>query len=313
MIDDHQIAHAMLPALMTLRPRISMHSRETLSGFGFLAPTLGLFSIFVYYPLLATAYVSLTKWNIVSPERPFVGLDNYARLLEDEHFASAIRNTAVYSIGVVGTSMVLGLGLAILLNRRIAARGLYRTILFTPFVTSLSAMGLLWTWVFDRQFGLVNAFLRMLSLPPPGWLSSVDWALPAIMIMAVWHNLGYNVVILLVGLQNVPSELVEAAKMDGATGRRLFWHITLPLLSPTTFFLLVTGLLVSFQVFDAVAVMTQGGPLDSTNVLVFYVYQSAFRFFEMGYASTIAMVLFLIVVTLTALQLLASRRWVHYG
>lgn len=293
--------------------RLSLRGRETLAGLAFLAPSLTLFSVFVYYPLLATAYNSLTKWNIVSPVQPFVGLANYVRLTEDQRFIAALTNTAVYSIGVVGSGMVLGLALGLLLNRRMVARGLYRTVLFAPFVTSLSAMALLWTWIFDRQFGLVNSFLRALSLPAPGWLSSTDWALPAIMIMALWHSLGYSTVIFLVGLQNVPAELVEAAKLDGATGVRLFWRITLPLLSPTTFFLLVTGLIASFQVFDAVAVMTQGGPLDATTVLVFYIYQSAFRFFEMGYASAIAMVLFLIVVTLTAAQLMASRRWVHYG
>ncbi|MCA1646567.1 MAG: sugar ABC transporter permease [Chloroflexi bacterium] len=279
----------------------------------FLAPSFVFFAIFWYYPLLASAYISLTKWNIVAPTKPFVGLLNYERLFADPRFMLIIKNTAFYSIGVVGTSMLLGLGLAVLLNRKMVARGLYRTAIFTPYVTSLAAVSLLWTWIFDPQFGLMNAGLRALLIPAPGWLSSPEWALPAIMVMAVWHSLGYNMVIFLAGLQNVPEELNEAARIDGATGPRLFWHITLPLLSPTTFFLVVTGLIASFQVFDAVAVMTQGGPLDSTNVFVFYLYQNAFQFFEMGYASAIAMVLFAIVIVLTAIQMVASRRWVHYG
>jgi ABC-type sugar transport system permease subunit len=290
-----------------------LRRREALSGLAFLAPSLLLFGVFVYYPLLASAYISLTKWNIVAPTKPFVGLLNYERLLADPRFVIVLKNTAFYSIGVVGAAMLLGLALALVLNRQMVGRGFYRTAIFAPYVTSIAAMSLLWMWIFDPQFGLMNAFLRALLIPAPGWLTTTEWALPAIMIMAVWHNTGYNMVIFLAGLQNIPEELNEAARIDGATGRRLFWNITLPLLSPTSFFLVVTGLIASFQIFDAVAVMTQGGPLDSTNVFVFYLYQNAFQFFEMGYAAAIAMVLFAIIMTLTALQFAMSRRWVHYG
>ena len=287
--------------------------REALTAVAFLSPSLLLFGVFVYYPLVMSGYISLTKWNIVAPIKPFVGLANYEKLFTDPRFAVILKNTLVYSTGVVGAGLLLGLGLALLLNRGTGGRSIYRTLIFSPYVTSTAAVALLWMWIFDPQFGLINSFLRAVAIPPPGWLSSPDWALPAIMIMSIWHNTGYNMVIFLAGLQNVPEEYYEAAKIDGATGVRLFWHITLPLLSPTTFFLVVTGLISSFQVFDAVAVMTQGGPLDSTNVVVFYLYQSAFQFFEMGYASAVAMVLFLMVMLLTVLQIVSARRWVHYG
>ncbi len=286
---------------------------EPLAGALFLGPSLLLFGLFVYFPLLSSGYISLTKWNIVAPTKPFVGLQNYERLFADPRFATILKNTAVYSVGVVGIGMLLGLGLALLLNRQMAARGFYRTAIFSPYVTSTAAIALLWTWIFEPQYGLMNALLRALLIPAPGWLTSTEWALPAIMIMTIWHNLGYNMVIFLAGLQNVPEELYEAARIDGATRPRLFWHITLPLLSPISFFLVVTGLIASFQVFDAVAVMTQGGPLDSTNVFVFFLYQHAFQYFEFGYASSLAMVLFTIIMALTVVQLLAARRWVHYG
>jgi ABC-type sugar transport system permease subunit len=288
-------------------------SGDALTAALFLAPSLLIFGLFVFYPLLSTASISLTTWNIVSPNKTFVGLQNYQRLLADPRFAFILKNTVIYAVVVVSVSMILGLALALLLNRQLAARGFYRTAIFAPYVTSTAATALVWVWIFDPQFGLLNSALRWLLIPAPGWLSSPQWALVAIMIVAVWHNAGFNMIIFLAGLQNVPAALYEAATIDGANRSRLFWHITLPLLSPTSFFLLATGLIISFQVFDAVAVMTQGGPLDGTNVLVYYLYQHGFQNFQFGYASAIAMLLFAVIMALTIVQIVAARYWVHYG
>jgi ABC-type sugar transport system permease subunit len=303
-------AHAQ-PAARSHALRLGRHD-DSVAAALFLAPSLLVLGAFVYYPLVSSAYTSLTDWEVGARVTRFVGLRNYARLAADPRFVSIVLNTAVYSLVVVAASMLLGLGLALLLRRQLVARGFYRTVLFAPYVTSTAVVAVLWTWIFDPQLGLANAILRTLLLPTSGWLSSREWAMPVVMLLAIWRNAGYSTVIFLAGLQNVPSVLHDAARIDGATSARVFWHVTLPLLTPTTLFLAVTGLITSFQVFDAVAVMTQGGPLESTNVLAFHLYQQAFVFFKLGYASSVAMVLFAVVMLLTAVQMVAARRWVHY-
>jgi ABC-type sugar transport system permease subunit len=279
----------------------------------FLAPSLLLLAVFAYGPLLANALLSLTSWNLLSRSRAFVALANYERLLADPRFPGVLQNTAIYALGVVSASMVLGLGLALLLDRQLTGHGFYRTVVFAPYVTSLAAVALIWIWIFDPRYGLVNGVLRSLLIPAPGWLARPSWALLAVCVVAVWHTAGYMMVIFLAGLQNVPPVLHEAARIDGAGPARVFWHITLPLLSPVAFFLAVTGLIVTVQLFDIVSVMTHGGPGDSTNVLAFYLYHRGFELFELGYASAIGMVLFAVVMALTVVQIVAARYWVHYG
>jgi sn-glycerol 3-phosphate transport system permease protein len=279
----------------------------------FLGPSLLLLTVFAYGPLLANALLSLTSWNLLSRSRAFVALGNYDRLLADPRFPLVLVNTAIYAAGVVSVSLVLGLALALLLDRRLTGHGFYRTVVFAPYVTSLAAVALVWIWVFDPRFGLVNGVLRSLLLPTPGWLSSPGWALLAVCIVAAWHTTGYMMVIFLAGLQNVPPVLHEAARIDGAGSARAFWYVTLPLLSPVALFLAVTGLIVTVQLFDVVSVMTHGGPVDSTNVLAFYLYHRGFELFELGYASAIGMVLFSVVMILTVVQLAVARYWVHYG
>ncbi len=181
-----------------------------------------------------------------------------------------------------------------------------------PYVTSAAAMAMVWLWIFDPTYGLLNDVLRLVGIPGPEWLASVDWALPAIMIMTIWRYVGYDMLLFIGGLQGLSSEVIEAARVDGADGLTLFWYITFPLLSPTTFFVAVTSFITMFQNFETVYVMTRGGPVDSTNMMVFYLYQNAFQFFEAGYASAIAVVLFVIVISLTAIQIKLSRKWVHY-
>jgi ABC-type sugar transport system permease subunit len=286
--------------------------RESRTAALFLAPSLLVFGLFVYYPLLNAAYGSLTAWSLFSPTWQFIGLENYRRLLADPRFVTVLGNTAFYAFTVVTVSMLLGLGLALLLDRPLAARGIYRSAVFVPYVTGTASVALLWVWIFDPRYGLVNSLLRIVSIPGPDWLESPAWAMPVIVILGVWRTAGFNMVIFLAGLQSIPPGVREAARLDGASSRQLLWHVTLPLLSPTTLFLTVTGLVTSFQVFDAVAIMTRGGPADSTNVLVYFLYQQGFEVFALGRASAVAMVLFAVVMTMTLVQLGVARRWVHY-
>jgi len=279
----------------------------------YLAPSLVVFSVFVFFPLLFTAYLSLTKWNMISPNRAFVGLKNYSQIFfRDPLFWKVLRNTAVFSVTVVVVAMILGLALALLVNQPLRGRTVYRAGIFSPYITSTAAMALVWLWIFDPQYGLMNSLLKLIGIKGPYWLASTTWALPALIIMTIWRFVGYDMLIFLGGIQSLSSELLEAARIDGANDWQVFAHITFPLLSPTTFFIAVTSFITMFQNFETVYVMTAGGPVNSTNMMVYYLYQHAFQFFEAGYASALAMVLFVIVIALTAIQVRVSGEWVHY-
>lgn len=287
--------------------------RDLPVALAYLAPSLLVFSVFVFFPLVFSFYLSFQKWDLISPGPVFTGFNNFNRLISrDPLFFKVLWNTTIFSVVVVVVSMVFGLALAILLNRKLAGRTIYRASIFLPYVTSPAAMALVWLWIFDPQYGLINAILRSLGIAGPKWLASVEWALPALIIMTIWRFTGYDMLIFIGGLQGLSTDIVEAAIVDGASGWRLFWKITFPLISPTTFFIAVTSFITMFQNFETVYVMTSGGPVDSTNMIVFYLYQNAFEFFEAGYASAIAVVLFIIVVVLTAIQLRIQGKWVHY-
>jgi len=278
----------------------------------FLAPSLLVFSIFVFFPLLFSFFLSLTEWNLVSSEKPFVGFQNFLRLFKDPLFWKVVSNTAVFSIAVVAGSMGFGLVLAVLLNLKIQYRTVYRTGMFLPYVTTPAAMALVWLWIFDTKYGLINFFLSFLGVSGPEWIGSVHWAMPALIIMTIWRFTGYDMLIFIGGLQRIEHELLEAAEMEGAGRLTTFFKIILPLLSPTTLFIAVTSLITMLQNFETVYIMTQGGPVNSTNMLVLYLYQNAFQFFEAGYASAIAVVLFILMLALTSGQMELSKKWVHY-
>jgi len=286
--------------------------KDLLTAFLFLAPSVLAFAVFTYYALGFNMYLSLTSWNFISDTKKFIGLDNYINLFNSARFLKVILNTTFFSVGSVVISLVLGLFFAVLLNKKIPGRGLLRTVIFSPYITTTAAVALLWVWIFDPSYGLINYALEFIGLEGPRWLSSIQFAMPALIIMEVWKVAGYAMVIFLAGLTNIPSELYEAAEIDGAGGWVSFWHITLPLLSPTTFFLIVTSLVNAFKVFDQVAVMTLGGPVDATKVFNFYIYELAFINFKAGYASAAAMVLFFILLILTLMQIVFSRKWVYY-
>lgn len=291
----------------------AMARGETRSAWLFLAPSLLLFAVFVLLPVLAALGISFSKWDLFTDPH-WAGLDNYRQLLfEDKLFHKVLRNTFVYVIGTVPVQMIIAFFVALLLNRGVWAQNALRVIYFLPVVSSTVAVALIWSWIFNSNFGVLNALLSAVGLEDlPGWLNSSKYALPALIIVAIWQGLGYSMVLFLAGLQGIPREAYEAAEIDGAVGWKKHRFITLPLLSPTTFFVAIVSLIGSFQVFDLAFVMTQGGPANATNTIVYYVYQNAFQFYRMGYASAAAMILFAIILAFTLVQYRLQNRWVHY-
>jgi len=279
---------------------------------GFTAPNFILLAVFTFWPIAYSLYLSFFKWNMIAPVKTFVGLENYVRMGQDPIFWQVLRNTGVLAAGTVFIKLAIALFLAVLLNQKIRGREGYRAIIFSPTFTTSVAIAMVWSWIFDPYYGLLKLPLRWLGIPSPNWLLDPNWALPAVIIVVIWAGIGYDMVIFLAGLQAISMDLYEAARVDGASRWSLFWRITFPLLSPTTFFLLIISIVNAFKAFDIVAVMTGGGPLNSTNVFVYYLYQNAFRWFKAGYASALAVVLFLIIMVITVIQMRLSRRWVHY-
>lgn len=285
--------------------------RETTAALAFLAPGLLTFSAFVILPVIASFVLSLTHWDLFSaPE--FIGLDNYVRLLgftresghvvmNDPEFWQSLGNTFFYML-TIPVNLLLALGVASFLNGPVPFRGLFRTLYFLPVVCTLVAVSILWRWIFNPDYGLLNYLLALVGIDGPAWLVSRTWAKPAIMMVMLWKGLGYSVVIYLAGLQTIPEELHEAARMDGAGPWTRFWRITFPLLAPTHFFLAVIGVIWGFQTFDTVYLMTRGGPAGSTQPVLLYLYQHAFQWFDMGYASAIAWILFLMMMLATLVQ-----------
>jgi sn-glycerol 3-phosphate transport system permease protein len=287
-------------------------AKDLLTALVFLVPSTIVFVVFSYYGLFYNLYISLTSWDFVSPAKRFVGAANYERFIQSGMFGTVLRNTAVFSVTSTLAALVLGLGLALLLNRQVKGRGIARTILFSPYVTALSALAMLWSFMYEPRYGLVNQALGAIGIKGPTWIRSMQWAMPAIIIMDVWRTTGYNMVLYLAGLQGIPTELTEAARIDGASSWQVLRHITIPLLSPTTFFLIVVRIIASFKIFTAVSVMTSGGPLNATQVFTYYIYQQAFVYFKAGYAAAISTIFFVLLMVLTIIQLRLQRRWVHY-
>ena len=294
---------------MTRRQR-----QEAIEGVLFAAPWLIGFFVLTAGPMLASFLLSFTRWNGISPMGAlrWVGAENYLQLLQHDHsFAKALQNTAFYALFSVPLGMATSLGLALLLNQRVRGLAFFRTVFYLPSVVSGVATAMLWLWLFNPSFGVVNWVLRQLHLPEPGWLSDESTAIWVFILMSVWSG-GNAMLIYLAGLQGVPEHLYEAAALDGAGPAARFLHVTLPMLSPTLFFNLVMAIIASFQVFTAAYVMTEGGPNEATLFYVLYLYQKAFEQFQMGYASAMAWILFGIVLALTLLVLRSSRVWVYY-
>lgn len=288
-------------------PFFSRHNER--SGYLFVLPASAHLILFVVTPILFSIYLSFHEWTTPTfLEAPFVGLHNYQALFSDEPFWHAIRNTLVYTAMSVPLGMAASLGLAVLVNRRIPGINVFRAMFFLPVITSWVAVSVVWITVLAPEGGLLNYLFGQVGLPGQNWLNSERWAMFALVVITIWKNAGFQMVIWLAGLQSVPTELLEAAALDGAGRARAFWHVTLPLLFPTTFFLLVTGVIGGLQVFTPMYVITEGGPLGSTDVAVYHIYKRAFEEFSMGYASAQAWVLFLIIFAATLIQLWYARR-----
>ena len=286
-------------------------SNDNVVGYLFVAPLIFGLIVFTYGPVLAAFGLSFTKGDYISTPQ-WIGLDNYTRLLNEDLFWKSLVNTLYYVVGVVPASLFLSLLLAMAMNQKLRGIVFFRTVFFLPTITSTVAISLMWLWIYNPEFGVLNFLLKQIGLRGPAWLSSPTWAMPAVIIMSIWRGLGYNMLIYLAGLQGIPDVFYEAAEIDGAGRFAKFRHITIPLLSPTTFLLLILGMIGAFQVFEYTYVMTGGGPIYSTLTLVLHIYNNAFRNFEMGYASALAYVLFFILLLLTLIQFRLQKRWVHY-
>ncbi len=287
--------------------------REHLLFVAFVAPNFFLLGAFSYWPLIYQAYLSLTRWDMISPIKPFVGADNYRYMVTGREFYRVLFNTFAFTGAVVVGSIVLGMALAVLLNQRLRGRTTARAIIFAPYVLSGAAIGLVWAYIFDPVYGLMRIFLNLFGIASPNWLVDTTWAMPAIIIVYLWKNVGYSAVIYLAGLQNISQEMYEAAKVDGANGWQSFRYITVPQLSPVTFFVSVTTILFSIQAFDIIAVMTGGGPVNATTTLVWYLYEEAFIAFRAGTAAAVGMLLFVIMLAVTIFQVAYVQRRVHYN
>jgi multiple sugar transport system permease protein len=282
-------------------------SREGLLAFGFLSPTLLIFSVFIIFPILFSFYLSFTQWNLFGGDPAFIGLDNYARMVDDAEFWKVFAHTGIYTVGTVPINMGLALAVAFFLNKAVVGKRFLRAAFFSPVVISAVAAAVVWRWVFDPNLGLANYALEALGFSAVNWSNSPTAAMVALIIVGVWKSFGVNMVLFSAGLAGIPKHYYEAAEIDGANGWQRFWHITLPLLAPTTLFVLVLSIIASFQVFDIVFVLTRGGPLGATKVLVYYLYEHAFKFFDMGYASAVAYALFAVLFVLTLVQIRAFR------
>jgi len=290
----------------------TLKTQVYIMGWLFITPILLGSIVFSFTPVLYSLIISFTEWNAISPPR-FIGLENFRLILGgDIYFVQAVRNTIAYCLGSIFFCIFFGLMLALLANQKILGQNFYRTAFFAPSVTSTIAIGIVWTFIYEPNMGLLNSVLYTMGIQGPDWLGNSQFALMSVIIVQVWSQSGYNMVIYLAGLQGIPKSYYESATIDGANRFHQFWHITLPMLSPTTFFLMITSFIGSFQVFNLVYVMTEGGPGYATTVYIHYLYIRAFEHYRMGYASAMAWVLFVVIGLITVFQWKMQKRWVHY-
>jgi ABC-type sugar transport system permease subunit len=282
---------------------------NTVRGWTFIAPNFIGFAALTLVPIFMLFYVALTKWGALGdPE--WIGLDNFTKMFtRDARFVTALLNTLYYTIVHMPLTLAASLGLAVLLNRKMRGAAFFRTAAFFPYITSIVAVAMVWNLMFSPEYGPINQILRFIGIAnPPGWTISSTWAMPAVIIVGTWREMGYYMLLFLAGLQTIPPELYEAAKLDGAGAWQRFWHVTVPCLRPTTFFVTVMLTIGSMKVFDLVFVMTEGGPGRSTLVISQLIWQEAFVEGDFGYASAVAVVLFLVCLLLTVFQFGVNRR-----
>lgn len=275
-------------------------------------PAIVIFIAFYIYPIGYMVYLSTTQWDFLSPTKPFVGLQNFIDLLQDKLFLQVLNNSIIYTFSTIALNMSLALLLALWMNRPGVFSGILQGTVFSPHIISMVSVAILWMWLMDPQYGLLNGILEFVGLPTLQWLRDTQTSLFSLILVAVWKQVGFYSLILLAGLQSIPKEIYEAADLDKTPIWRSFYKITLPMLSPTLFFLTIIGTINSFQVFETITIMTQGGPVNSTNTLVFYIYENGFNYFKIGYASAAGVVLLVIIAVLTMLHFKFLERRVHY-
>lgn len=290
-----------------LRP--SNARRETLAAIGFLTPNLLGFLLLTLGPTVFSFVMGFTDWSGLGAPK-WLGFQNYRTLMSDDRFLISVRNTALYTIEFVPFALVASLFLAVIFQLKLPGTNFFRALCFVPIVTDMISVSFCWTLIYDFRFGILNYVLGFAKIPPQAWLGDVKWALFALVLMSVWRWMGYYAVILLAGLQGVPREMYEAAILDGAGRWKTLLTITLPLISPTIFFVFTTSIMSSFQVFEQMFVMTEGGPLNSTISIAMFLYSRGFQFLKMGYASAVAWVLFFIIFTITAINWFVRKKWV---
>lgn len=286
--------------------------RTTAAGWLFVSPAALLFLVFVAGPFAFAIVLAFMKWDLLTPPE-FVGAQNFVDLFSDEQLPRVLLNTFVFAFASIVTHLVFGLLLALAVNQ-VASRTLSyfaRVAVFFPFLISWAAVALLWKYVLDPTFGFVAQYAAMIGIELPNFFADPAWALPAIIFVDLWHTLGFTFIIMLAGLQTVPTELVEAARTDGASSSQIFWNVTLPLMSPTMFFATIITFIGAFQIFDPIQIITRGGPQDSTTTIIMYLYEKGFQAFDMGYAAAVALLVFVIIMGVTVIQFIGRRKWVY--
>ncbi len=287
--------------------------RRRPQAYFYLAPAGLVFLVFTLIPAFYVLYISLFNWNFLnSSQSIFVGLQNYRNLLMSSAFWHSLMISLYFVVGTVPIGLFLALGIALVLMKQFIGRGFVRLAVFSPYVTPVVATSIVWIWIFNPQFGLLNGLLHMVHLPEVGWLQSQRWAMPGVILYTLWHSLGFDVIIFMAGLSTISTDLREAARIDGANRWQEFWSVTWPLLTPTTLFVLIITTIGSLQAFTQFFTMTSGGPLSATTTTSYWLYELAFLFYRTGPAAALAVLLFVIIATLTALQMWLSKKRAYY-
>ncbi len=289
-------------------------TKETLAGYVFLAPSLLGLLVFLVFPIFFSFFISFTDWDLISgfDQMRFLGLQNFVQMFQDASILKAMRNNLVFTVCTVPLTIVFSLLIAILLNDRVYFKVQFRLAFFIPYITSITAVSVVWLAMFNPASGPINVMLHSIGIAnAPKWISSPQTALLSIIIISIWMGTGYCMVLYMAALQNIPRSLYEAAEIDGAVGMRKFWYVTRPMLSSTTFMLLITRIITSFEVFGLISVMTGGGPVKSTTVLVYEIYINSFKLYRFGYGAAIAWFLFVVIFLVTAMQWALQKKWVY--
>lgn len=297
---------------MKEKKALSLKARNTIIGYSFILPNFLGFAIFILVPVIVSFILSFMKWDGFNPME-FVGLENFSRIFSDRVFKSSFKLTILYTIFTVIFTLAASLLLAMALNVKLKGRNAFRAAIFFPYVASMVAVGAVWRQLFEKNFGPINELLRALGIDnPPGWFASTDWAIWGVIIVSVWKFMGYYMIIYLAALQDIPAQLYEAATIDGANGWQRFRNITVPMLTPASFFVFIMLTINSFKIFDLIYILTEGGPGTSTTVLVKYIYDQSFMYWDYGKASAASMILFIIVAIVTVIQFRAEKKFTDY-